>query len=193
MKTLLALALAAASAAIALAAPAFAETQASVGYSSFDVGSSNLNAITGRVGWAPGSPSNGMSELAFGVECEVSLGLGDDTTGTGTSRVSSKLSSEYGVFGTLTAATDGFSAFARVGFANIDAKTTLGTGTTATHSSDSEGGLAYGAGASLNLGDNSAVRADYTHYDVNLGATPTPAFKGHDANVWSVSFVRRFK
>lgn len=195
MKNLLAIA--SASALVALAAPAFAETDASIGYSSFDVGSQNLNAITGRVGWAPGDPGGANGVLGVGVEGEVSLGLGSDTMGTGTSRVSAKLSSEYGVFGTLTAATDGFSVFARVGYANIDAKSTTGTGSTATHKSFNEGGLAYGAGAALNLGEASAVRVDYTHYDVDLGAKPaagsTPAVKGHDANTWSLSFVQRFK
>jgi hypothetical protein len=194
MKTLLTLA--AASAVIVIAAPAFAETDGSIGYSNFDIGSSNLGALTGRLGWTADTPASGQSVMSFGVEGEASVGLSDDTSGTGAGRVSNKLSSEYGVFGTVTAASDSFSANARIGYANIDAKTTSGTGTTAIRTSYNEGGLAYGAGAAVNFGDN-AVRADYTHYDVNLGhmpaVGPTPAVKGEDANVWTLSFLHRFQ
>lgn len=189
------LALAAASAVAAFAAPAFAETNGSVGYSHFSVSSTDLNAITGHIGW---NNSESQPAVVLGVEGEASIGIGDDTSGTGASRQSSKLSSEFGAFGVASAVvSDTFSVFARVGYANIDIKNTLGTGSTATHASYNEGGLAYGAGLNWLLTDTTGVRADYTRYDVNIGAYPAagpaPAFKGHDATAWSVSMVHIFK
>jgi hypothetical protein len=84
-----------------------------------------------------------------------------------------------------------------VGVASIDARNVSGTGTTATRTSYSESGLAYGANVAWNLSENNALRLDYTHYDVDLGRVPaagtTPAVPGHDANAWSLSFVRKFR
>ena len=190
--------LTAAIAAAALSAPAFAEVNASVGYSAFDIGSTNLNAISGRVGWTGGlDPAAGQGELSFGIEGEAAFGLGEEVTGSGVTRNASKLKSEIGVFGTLTAAMDSVSVNARLGYANIDVRNTSGTGLTATSSSYSEGGLAYGVGAAWNINETSGLRVDYTHYDVAVcrrpAVGPTPAFPGHAANAWTVSYVRNFR
>ena len=187
MKTLLALA--AASAVAAFAAPAFAATNGSIGYSQFSISSTDVNAISGRFAW---DMTDDASSIVFGIEGEAALGIGEQTKGTGASREASKLSSEFGVFGVATAPlSDNFSVFARAGYANVDIKNTLGTGSTATHASYSEGGLAYGAGATWNWDDMNGMRFDYTHYDTNIASTAS--FKGYDANAWTLSLVHNFK
>jgi hypothetical protein len=186
--------LAAALAAGAISAPAFAETDASIGYSSFDIGSYNLNAVTVRGGWSSADPSAGG--VGWGLEAEGAFGVGEDVSGTGAGRSATKLKSEFGAFGTLSAGSDAVSFAARAGYATISARNVSGTGSTAVRSSDSEGGFAYGASASWNMNENNGFRVDYTHYDVDLGHSPavgsTPPVPGHDANAWTVSYVRRF-
>ncbi len=189
MKKLLALA-AAASVAI-IAAPAFADSNVSIGYSNSNISSFNIGAVTARAGWNSGP---------FGIEGEGSFGLQSDSNGTGAGRESAKLSSEFGVFGTAQAdVSKDFELFARAGYATADYKSTHGVSPTATNSSNSSSGFAYGAGAQWNFDAMDGVRVDYTIYNFNVGKHPattapvTPAYGGADADVWSVSYVRKFK
>src|SRR4051812_25777403 len=103
------IALAAVAAVAAFAAPAFAATSGSVGYSNFNVDNFNIGAINGRFSWNQG---------VFGVEGEGAFGLQSDSNGSGASRDSAKLSSEFGIFGTAQAPlSDQFQVFARAGWA----------------------------------------------------------------------------
>ncbi len=138
---------AAAVAAMAIAAPAFAESNVSVGYTSISDSGYNLGIINGRYGWTSG---------AFGVEGEVGIGAKSDS--------GVKLSSEFGVFGTAQVnAADNFVLFARAGYAQATAK---GLG-----SSDSESGFAYGAGAQWFFDMNNGVRLEYTNYDLGSSSS----------------------
>ena len=146
------LALAAVASVAAIAAPAFADSNASIGYSNSNISNFNVGAVTGRFGWNSGP---------LGIEGEGSFGLKSDTNGSGASRDSAKLSSEFGIFGTAQAdVSKDFELFARAGYATGDYKSTHGVGSTATSNSDSASGFAYGAGAVWMFDDMNGVRAD---------------------------------
>ncbi|MDQ0463907.1 hypothetical protein QO010_001678 [Caulobacter ginsengisoli] len=164
MKTLMIGASVAALLAIAAPVAANAETTwyGNVGYAGISADDVNLGAIQGRIG-AQFTPH-------IGVEGEVAFGVKDDTVlGTDV-----KLDNEYGIYavGTLPV-NDKFDLLARVGYARAEAD----VGGT----SGSDDGVAYGVGAQYSFDGKNGVRADYTKYD----------FLG-DADVWSVSYVRKF-
>ena len=71
------LALAAVASVAAIAAPAFADSNASIGYSNSNISNFNVGAVTGRFGWNSGP---------LGIEGEGSFGLKSDTNGSGASR-----------------------------------------------------------------------------------------------------------
>ncbi len=157
---------ASAAAILAIAAPVVANAETTwygtVGYAGVDASPANLGAIQGRLG-AQINPYIGVEgEVAFGVK-------GADVSGTKV-----KLNNEYGVYGVAKyPVSDKFDVFARVGYARAEAKV-AGT-------SGSDDGVAYGVGANYSLDDKNGLRADYTKYN----------FLG-DADVWSVSYVRKF-
>ena len=162
------IAAAAAASALALAAPAFAETYVNVGYSMTDSDDVNLGAITGRVGWKSATP--------FGVEGEASFGIDDDEIG----GVKVELNSQFAVYGTATAkVSDTFDVFARIGYGTSDIKASAGS----ISASGNDESWNYGVGAQMFFAGNNGVRADYTKMDFNDGG---------DADVWSISYVRRF-
>lgn len=164
MKTLMIGASVAALLAIAAPVAANAETTwyGNIGYAGVDADSVNLGAIQGRLG-AQFNPN-------IGVEGEVAFGVKDDDI----SGVKVKLNNEYGIYGVARLpVNDKFDVFARVGYARAEAKVA--------GSSGSDDGVAYGAGAEYSFDGKNGVRADYTKYD----------FLG-DADVWSVSYVRKF-
>jgi len=187
MKTIIILAAAAAIGAIA--APAFADSNASLGYSPASVGPYNVGAVTGRFGRDSGF---------WGIEGEGSLGVGDDSHGVGTSQTTVKLKSEFGAFGTVQAdVSDTFQVMGRAGYATADFSSRTAMLPTATRTSDSESGLAYGVGASWLFDGMNGVRLDYTRYNLDLGrvraTSTTTAVAGKNPDVWSLSFVHRFK
>lgn len=162
MKTLL---IAASAAALALAAPALAQAQSvygNIGYANIDVDPVNLGAIQGRLG-VDVTPN-------FAIEGEAAFGVaGDDILG-----IDVDLSHSFGIFlvGKVPVS-ETVDIFARAGFstAEVDVGGTTG----------SEDGAAYGVGAQVFFSENDGVRFDYTRYDY-----------GGDADVWAVSYVRKF-
>jgi outer membrane immunogenic protein len=151
---------------LAIAAPVAANAEVTwygnVGYASINADPVNLGAIQGRLG-AQFNPY-------IGVEGEVAFGVQEDTI----FGVDVKLSNEYGVYAVAKAPlSDQFDIFARVGYARAEIDVG-GTGL-------SDDGVAYGVGAQYTFDGKNGVRADYTKYD----------FLG-DADVWSVSYVRKF-
>lgn len=161
---------AAAASLMALALPAAAETYVNLGYTNVDAGSGvNLGAATGRFGWK--SPS------WYGFEAEASGGVNGDTI----SGVKIKLNSQFAAYGVAhLPVSDTADLFARVGYGTTDIKGSAG-GFTAGGSDQSWN---YGVGGNLFFAGDNGVRADYTYSDFDKG--------GH-ANVWSISYVRRFK
>jgi hypothetical protein len=176
----------AAAAAVALtgvAAPAFAQTvDGSIGWSTIEAQGADLSQITGRVNW-------GFNDI-FGIEGEASFGIDDATvtvanpapppaTITGTVEVKHQL----GVFGTA-----GFPlgengrVFGRVGYATTKFEGVI-AGLGAADVTDE--GFAYGVGVQFLFDGVNGIRGDYTNYDFDD--------LGTDADVWSISYVRRFR
>jgi predicted porin len=159
---------AAAATALAIGAPASAEVYGTLGYAAVDAGHVNLDTVQARLGWKSAGP--------FGVEGEASIGAGSDSFGGAKIR----LKDQVALYGTATADVgNNVGVFARVGFANtsLDAKP---------GGSESHNSVNYGVGATWSFTDHDAVRADYTR--VNFDANQFP-----DQDVWSVSYVRKFR
>lgn len=163
MKTLL---IAASAAALTLAAPALAHAESSVygniGYANVDLDPVNLGVVQGRLG-VDVTPN-------FAIEGEAAFGIADDEI----LGVSVELSHSFGIFlvGKVPVS-ETVDLFARAGFSSAEVDVAGTTG--------SEDGAAYGVGAQMFFTENDGVRLDYTRYDY-----------GGDANVWAVSYVRKF-
>jgi outer membrane immunogenic protein len=163
------IAAAAAASALALAAPAFAETYVNLGYSMTDSEDVNLGAVTGRLGWKSATP--------FGVEGEASFGVDDDELG----GVKVELDSQWAIYGTATASvSDTAQVFARIGYGSTDIKASAGS----ISASGSDESWNFGVGGQFFFSGDNGVRADYTRMDFD---------EGGDADVWSISYVRRFR
>jgi hypothetical protein len=165
MKILIVAAVAAS--ALAIAAPASAELYSTLGYSNLDMRNVNLDAGTARLGWKSATP--------FGVEGELSTGIGRDETG----GVKEKLKLQAAIYGTATADVgNDVSVFARVGWGTNEIEFKPG-------GSDTHTSVNYGVGANWMFNDKNGVRADYTrvNYDSN---------QFDDTDVWSLSYVRRY-
>jgi outer membrane immunogenic protein len=153
---------------LAVAAPAAAQTYGSIGYSNYGIDDVDLGAITGRFGW--------NSASFFGIEGEASIGVNDDEAG----GIETELKTDFGAFVTgRLPVNEQFDVFARVGY-------------TRTEIEDSPGGdadssnLAWGVGANWFFDDVNGVRFDWTQRD-------TEDDFGEDTDVWSISYIRRFR
>jgi outer membrane immunogenic protein len=164
------LATAAAATVLAMAVPAAAQVQAdaSIGYSHVDAGDANLGAVTGRVGVRSGW---------IGAEGELSVGVGDDDVGA----ANVKLDNQWAIYGKATApVAENFNVFGRLGYGETRVETTLA----GVKAKDTENSWNYGVGAEWLFDPANGVRADYTRHDFDDG--------GDDADVWSLSYVRKF-
>jgi hypothetical protein len=158
----------AALATLALAAPASAQVTGSLGYSAVDADDATLGAITGRLGWRSGY---------FGVEGEVSGGISDDTV----AGAKVELKHQFAGYGVLTVPmNENFDLFARVGYG----QTKIEASAAGFSASGTENSFNYGAGAQYFFDGKNGIRGDYTRMDFENG--------GGDADVWSLSYVRRF-
>jgi len=170
------LAAAAAAGLTAFAAPAFAQNiEGSIGYSSVDLDPGDLGAITARVTW--------NANDIFGIEGEASFGVRDETVAfagppAGTADVELKHAvAVYGVAG-MPVGENG-RVFARVGYGTQEVEAS----NTAVAVTGDDQSVNYGVGASWFFDGRNGVRGDWTRHDFNDGG---------DADVWSVSYVRRF-
>jgi hypothetical protein len=164
--------IAALTAAAGAALPAAAETTGSLGWTRTDPGDANLDSITGRLTWTQGY---------FGVEGEVSGGVGSDDVNVGGTNVKVKQENQAAIYGVgKIPMGENFDLFARVGYGTTKFKAS-GAGTDLTGSEESWN---YGVGADVYFDGKNGVRADYTreNFRHNVG----------DADVWSLSYVRRF-
>lgn len=180
MKKIILLSAAAASFAFA-AAPALAQSAGVLGpisgYGTLGYGErkhgDQLESVTGRLGLRFGRFVGIEGEGAFGV---------DDKKGTvGGLPYKSELKRSVGAYAVgYVPITDRLDVFGRVGLGNTKLKGTL-DGTSITEQRDS---VNYGGGAQFFFTGHDGVRADFTRESYRNGP-------GH-ANVWGVSYVRKF-
>jgi hypothetical protein len=172
---------AAAGAVLALAAvPASAQSiqqpsvYATAGYAFVDGGSAaNFGALEGRLG-ARVHPN-------FGLEADVAFGVDGDSQTVGSVNVKTKLKHSVAGYavGFLPVAPN-FDLLARAGYGTSKVSAKSG----AISASDSEESWNYGVGAQYAFDGVNGVRGDYTRYDFN--------HNGGKADVWAVSYVRKF-
>lgn len=159
-----------------IAAPASAQSisnaYGSIGYSSVQGDNADLGAVTGRIG-AKLTPY-------IGIEGEASLGISDDDV-VGIPGATAELEHDLAAYvtGTIPVASN-FELFGRVGYGTTKVKVE----STTLSASDSEESINWGVGANYYLDGQNGVRADWTRRDFRDGAG--------DADVWSLSFVRKF-
>ena len=167
---------AAALAVAAVAAPAFAQNlpmpniYGNLGASLTHGSDVNLWAVQGRAG--------ARFAKYLGAEGEVAFGLGHDTT----SGVEMKLRHEYaGYVVGFVPVQPNLDLFARVGYGHQSIRGTAGS----TSVVDGMDSLNYGAGAQYFVTPKDGVRAEYTRFDYRGSGNG-------GANVWSLSYVRKF-
>lgn len=177
MKTLIVAATAAA-AVLAVAGSASAQGlegttfYGNLGYSFIDAQDAdvNLGAISAKLG-ARFNPY-------FGAEVEGAIGVNDDTVNVG---VPVKVELTHSIAAYVVGyypATPSLDLFARLGYGNTEVKASaLGAS-----AKDDASDWLVGAGAQYFFTANDGVRGEYTKSGDN----------GLDANVWSVSYVRKF-
>lgn len=158
-----------ASAARAMESTAF---YGSIGYARLDDSTFELGAVTGRLG-AQFTPN-------LGVEGETSLGVTDDGAQVSAGGdIRTKLSYDAALYGVgWLPLGDRVSLLARIGYG---ATRTKAKGTSANTHHERQG-VNYGVGAQFHLDAHNGLRADWTRR----------AFDGPDADVYAVSYVRRF-
>ena len=154
----------------------------------------------GSAGYAIVSPKGAPSDLGalnlrggyqfnpyLGVEVEGAAGVDDGhfTVGSGATAVrgSYKLDWSLGAFGVARyPVTERFDVFARAGVVHGEFKGKARSGAAIVRVSDNDELFAGGAGVQFNIDDRNGIRADYTRYESD----------DVDADVWGVSFVRKF-
>lgn len=145
-----------------------------LGYAFVDGGSAaNFGAIAGRVG-ARVHPN-------FGLEADAAFGVDGDSQQVGTVNVKTKLTHSFAAYGVgFLPVAPNFDLLARVGYGTSKIRAKSG----AISASSSEESWNYGVGAQYSFDGKNGVRGDYTRYDFNNG--------GGNADVWAVSYVRKF-
>jgi len=147
-------------------------TTASIGWTRHDLGDASLDGVTGRVTWTAGY---------FGVEGELTGGIGSDDVNVAGTNVKVKLKDQAAIYGVgKIPLSDNLDLFARVGY-----------GTTKVEGSafgvagkDSASSWNYGVGGEYFFDGKNGVRVDYTYEDFNKNY-------GH-ADVYGVGYVRKF-
>jgi len=150
----------------------------SAGYALIDprgAASKDLGAVNLRAGY--------QFNRYLGVEAEGAVGVDDARlTGPGV-RGSYGLDYSIGAYGVARyPVTERFDVFARAGVVHAKFKGKGQVGTTVARFSDKDEYFAIGAGAQFNIDRKNGIRADYTRFEGD----------GLDANVWGLSFVRKF-
>ncbi len=177
--------LAAASTAIAVLLPAAAMAQTTggmfgpttfygtLGYADTDLDHVNLGSIQGRLGARFGQ--------YLGVEGELAGGVKDDTVNVNGVDAKVKLNHQEAIYGVgFLPLSPNFDLLARVGYGHSE-----GTGSVAGVTADAKGdSWNYGVGGQYSFDGKNGIRADYTREQFQN--------KGGDANVWAISYVRKF-
>lgn len=144
-----------------------------IGYAGVKADDASLGAIQGRLGARFGN--------YWGVEGEVAGGVNDDTVTVLGTPVNVELKHQVAGYAVgYLPIQPNFDLFARVGYGSSKIKASAG-GASAVGDGDS---INYGVGGQYFFTDKDGVRADYTKHDFRDD--------GGDADVWSVSYVRKF-
>lgn len=168
----------AAAAVSAIAAPAMAQSVSSpsyygtLGYSHLDNSDGNLGAVTGRLG-ARLSPN-------FAVEGEASFGVRDDDIAVAGVPVKVEHNYDAAVYAVgILPVTPEFELFGRLGYGTTELEAKA-AGVTARGDSESWN---YGLGGQWSPDGQNGIRGDWTRRDFRDGG---------EADVWSLSYVRKF-
>jgi hypothetical protein len=145
-----------------------------LGYADTDLSHVNLSAIQGRLGARFGP--------YFGVEGELSEGVNSDHLDVGGAEVKVKQDASEAVYGVgFLPLASNFDLLARIGYGH-----TSGTGSIPGVSTVIKGdSWNYGVGGQYSFDGKNGIRVDYTRQDYQ-------ARGADDANVWAVSYVRKF-
>jgi outer membrane immunogenic protein len=178
----------AASAAAVLALPAAALAQGSdptsttglyggLGYALHDYGKTDLGTVQGRLGWR----LNGN----FALEGEAGAGVNGDSANAAGVHTRSKITRQGAVYGVgLVPVSPKLDLFGRVGYGATQVKSHVDAAGVTASSKDTIKSWNFGAGGQYNFDHANGLRADYTRQEASNG--------DHDANVWSLGYVRRF-
>ena len=169
--------------ALLCAAPAFAQSSpfgqvyGTLGYNNFSgANDTDLSAITARLGTRLGTH--------FGVEGEVSTGLGSDHGTFAGAPASLHLDDQYAGYavGYLPVAprTD---IFARIGYGHTDLH--VSTAVPGVGGSGGQDSVNYGAGGQYFFDNHNGLRAEYTRQDYTCSGCGA-------SDVWSLAYVRKF-
>lgn len=144
----------------------------SIGYGQLTGDGGDLGSVTGRVG--------AKFHRHFGVEGEASIGVSDDEVPLGIPGGTIELKHDIAAYAVgYLPISPRFELFGRVGYGTSDFETSA-SGITTEESFD---GVNYGVGANWFIDDKNGVRGDWTRRDFGDDG---------DADVWSLSYVRRF-
>ena len=181
MKTLLIAAVSAG--ALLAAAPAFAQSSpfgqvyGTLGYNNFSgQDNTDLSAVTARLG----------TRLApyFGVEGEVSTGLGSDHHTIAGVPANIHLDDQYAGYAVgYLPVNPQADVFARIGYGHTDLH--VSTAIPGVSGSGGQDSVNYGAGGQYFFDHHNGLRAEYTRQDYTCNGCGA-------ANVWSVAYVRKF-
>jgi outer membrane immunogenic protein len=144
-----------------------------LGYAYSDLDHVNVGTLQGRLGARFGQ--------YFGVEGELATGLNGDTINVGGVEDKVHLDSQEAIYGVgFLPLSPNFDLLARVGYGHSSGSGEV-PGVTANVKGDSWN---YGVGGQYSFDGKNGVRLDYTREQFQD--------KGGDANVWAVSYVRKF-
>ena len=162
------------------AAPALAQTApltgayGTLGYSHVDDGDLGLGTIQGRLGY--------KFHPNFAVEGEGALRVDSDRRNIGGTTVDTKVKHSAAAYAVgMVPLSDKLDLFVRGGYGTTKAKATS-AGVSVSDSNDSWN---YGVGAQYFFDGQNGLRADYTRHDFRGAGNGS-------ADVWGVSYVRRF-
>lgn len=164
--------------ALAAASASFADSGDftwSAGYSAIEVSDStqsvDVGAVTLRTGYE--------FTRHFGFEGQLDIGVTDDTIIVAATPVDVELNYAASLFGIARApVSENVNLFIRGGYTAADVEASV-PGVSVTSNTD---GWAYGVGGEIFFDQYNGFRAGYTHHD----------FDSSDADVLSISYVRRF-
>jgi len=144
----------------------------SIGYSQLSAEDGELGAVTGRIG-AQFNPH-------FGIEGEASVGVSDDEIPVGIPGGRIELKHDVAAYAVgYLPVSPNFELFGRVGYGSSNFEVTA-SGLSTDESFD---GVNYGVGANWFIDGSNGLRGDWTRRDFGDDG---------DADVWSLSYVRRF-
>jgi len=144
----------------------------SIGYAQLSGDQGDLGAVTGRLG--------ARFNRHFGAEGEASIGVSDDELPLGIPGARAELSHDLAAYAVgYLPISPNFELFGRIGYGTTNVEVTASGSAT----DDSFDGVNYGVGANWFIDGSNGLRGDWTRRDFGDDG---------DADVWSLSYVRRF-